>query len=449
MTVHRSVIGLIRLALYLLVLGAVTLTRAEGNGLPATIRIGLQTKQATVRLSGLAPITLSVAGKDSLPLPANLPIVCTAKDGVIAVSDANGIVLYEAKGLLRVAIDPAPPETRERDPEAPAPLPQIRLLGPARHYDGKPDRPYRGAFELIAKTEGLTVVNAVPLEEYLWGVVSSEMSPRYPLEALKAQAIAARTYAARNIGRLSSLGFDLDDTAACQVYGGVPSEDPRTTQAVNDTAGMVIVYNGKIIDAVYSSTCGGITESAEQAWGKAIPYLQSVTDYEADAAAPFNPRPADEDGWAAFFKTNRGLHCLQPKWANPEAFRWVRLLTRKEVETALGQNGKIGTLQNLTVLKRGESGRITALKVEGTAGAVTLDGELKIRRSLGSLRSSAFTVDIYRDDNGTPVVFAFWGGGWGHGLGMCQVGAVGRAELGGSCEKILTHYYTGVTLEKR
>jgi len=448
MTMNRTIISLLRLSLYLLVLGAVTLSHAQGNALPETIAIGLRTKQAEVRLSGLAPILLSV-GVDSLPLPANLPIVCTLKDGGIAVNDANGVPLYATKAILRVVINPASPATRERNPDAPVPLPQIRLLGPGRHYDGKPDRPYRGYFELLPKADGITVVNVVGLEEYLWGVVSSEMSPRYPLEALKAQAIAARTYAARNIGRLSKLGFDLDDTAACQVYGGVFNEDPRTTQAVNETASMVLTHDGKIIDAVYSSTCGGITESAEHAWGKPVPYLQSVADYEPDAGTPFNPRPADEEGWAAFFKTNRGLHCLQPKWANPEAFRWVRLLTRKEVETALGLNGKIGALQNLTVLKRGASGRITALKVEGTTGAVTLEKELPIRKALGGLRSSAFTVDIYRDDNGVPVVFAFWGGGWGHGLGMCQVGAVGLAEEGWTYNRILEHYYTRVRIERR
>ncbi|HOS43064.1 MAG TPA: SpoIID/LytB domain-containing protein [Armatimonadota bacterium] len=449
MMMHRSILSSLRLSLYLLVLGAVTLSRAEGNALPETIAIGLQTKQAAVRLSGLAPILLSAGGQDTLPLPANLPIVCTGKNGGIAVQDANGIPLYTVKGILRVAIDPAPPATRERTPDAPAPLPQLRLLGPGRHYDGKPDRPYRGYFELLPKADGITVVNIVPLEAYLWGVVSSEMSPRYPLEALKAQAIAARTYAARNIGRLSKLGFDLDDTAACQVYGGVFSEDPRTTRAVNETAGMVLTYGGKIIDAVYSSTCGGFTESAEHAWGTAVPYLQSVADCHPDVAAPFTPRPTDEEGWAAFCKASRGPHCLQPKWANPEAFRWVRLLTRKELETSLGLNDKIGTLHNLTVLKRGASGRITALKVEGTTGATTLEKELAIRKALGGLRSSAFTVDIYRDDAGVPVVFAFWGGGWGHGLGMCQVGAVGLADEGWAYNRILEHYYTGVKIERR
>lgn len=445
MSYHPSLSSLLRFGFYLLVLGFISISSAKGDNLPSTIRIGLQTGQAEVRLSGAVPIVIAAAGKDNLPLSANAVVVCKPNGGGISVTDADGKALLDAPAKLTVLIDPAPPADTIVDPAA---QPAIRLLGPTRHYDCKPDRPYRGSFELTARADGLTVVNIVPFESYLWGVVSSEMSPRYPAEALKAQAIAARTYAARNLNRRGALGFDLDDTAACQVYGGIPSEDPRTTQAVNDTAGMVLTYDGKLIDAVYSSTCGGYTESAEQAWGRAVPYLQSVPDFEPDTPAPFAPKPTDEAGWAALFKTNRGLHCLQPKWANPEVFRWVKLLTRKEVETALGQNGKIGTVQNLTVLKRGDSGRITSLKVDGADGAVTLDGELKIRKAFGGLRSSAFTVDIYRDDAGTPVVFAFWGGGWGHGLGMCQVGAVGMADAGQPYDKILTYYYTGAKIEK-
>ncbi len=444
MSIYPSLRLILRFGILSLMLSTLLFSRAEGQGLPATIRIGLQSAQATVRLSGTAPFFVAAVGTNNLPLAAGSVVVCKPNGGGISITDADGKALLEAPAKLTVLLDPNPPADAIVDP---ATQPAIRLLGPTRHYDGKADRPYRGSFELIARADGLTVVNIVPFEAYLWGVVSSEMSPRYPSEALKAQAIAARTYAARNLNRRGALGFDLDDTAACQVYGGVPSEDPRTTKAVNDTAGMVLTYDGKLIDAVYSSTCGGYTESAEQAWGRAVPYLQSVADFAPGTAAPFTPKPTNEEGWAAIFKTNRGLNCLQPKWANPEAFRWVKLLTRKEVEAALGQNDNLGAIQNLTVLKRGDSGRITQLKVDGAASAVTLEGELKIRRALGELRSSAFTVDIYRDDAGTPVVFAFWGGGWGHGLGMCQVGAVGMAENGLPYDTILTYYYAGVKIE--
>lgn len=439
---------LLRCLLYMLLLGSLTMSGARGAQLPPTIRIGLRTKQAEIRLRSPVPVRLESAGGEALPLLANLTLVCTPKNGGVQVTDANNIILYTTTGSLRVLPDPAPADDRMRNPDAPALVPSISLLGPTRHYDGKADRPYRGSMEILPRDGMLTLVNVVDFEPYLWGVVSSEMSPRYPLEALKAQAVAARTYAARNLGRLAAQGFDLDDTAACQVYGGIFSEDPRTTQAVNETAGMVLTCEGKLIDAVYSSTCGGYTESAEDAWGHPAPYLVSVPDCDESHGPTFWPRPTDEAGWASFFKTTRGLYCLQPQQANPEAFRWVKLLTRKEIEALLPAAYAVGTVKDIVPVKRGASGRITTLRVDGSDRSVTIEKELPIRKAFGGLRSSAFTVDAYRDDNGVPVVFAFWGGGWGHGLGMCQVGAVGRANVGWNCEKILSHYYRSAVLEK-
>ncbi|HEY3376684.1 MAG TPA: SpoIID/LytB domain-containing protein, partial [Armatimonadota bacterium] len=317
-----------------------------------------------------------------------------------------------------------------------------------RHYDGKPDRPYRGDFEISLRNDGLTVVNSVNLEDYLCGVVSSEMGAGYPPEALKAQAVAARTYAVKHLGRCAAQGFDLDDTPRCQVYGGYLSEDPRTTKAVNDTAGQVLTYDGQLIDAVYSSTCGGFTESAEDAWGKRVPYLVSVNDADADTPVQ---APQSEAEWATYCKSAPSLNCLQPKYAKIEAFRWVRLVTRKELEAALPEACRVGTIQNITPVTRGHSGRITALRLVGSERTIEIKTESRIRAAFGAreTRSSAFTVDSYRDDAGTPIVFAFWGAGWGHGIGMCQVGAVGLAQHGWTYDKILMHYYQGVAITRQ
>lgn len=430
-----------RIVLGLCLLGLLGLRGSEGLAQTNTLRIGLQTRQTEVHLQTNTTARVQAPGADPLNFPPETTLIFRAQNGGGSLVDANGVQLLAFTAPVEVLPQPMDPD------KAAAPL-LIRLLGPTRHYDGKPDRPYRGAMQIIPRADGLTVINEVNIEDYLLGVVSSEMSPGYPLEALKAQAVAARTYALKNLGRLGALGFDLDDTAACQVYGGYFSEDPRTTRAVTETASQVMIYNGQLIDAVYSSTCGGYTESAEEAWGRKVPYLVSVPDFGDNIDPVIANHPQDEAGWSTYFKTARGLNCLQPKYARPEAFRWVKLITRKELEAALPAGDQVGTIKNIVVLHRGASGRITALRLDGSDRSVEIDQELPIRKAFGSLRSSAFSVDSYQDDNGVPVVFAFWGAGWGHGLGMCQVGAVGLADQGWSYDKILTHYYPGITIGK-
>jgi SpoIID/LytB domain protein len=434
---------LTRLLTYVVLLGTLALTGARGANGPTTMRVGLQTKQTEVRLQGTGPLTLSVPGAEPVAVPADGVLVFKPADGGVTVTDPDGQTLLTAAGAVQVAPAPVPaPENAE----APAPPPAtIRLLGATRHYDGKADRPYRGTMLVQPVGACLTTVNTVDIEEYLQGVVSSEMGAGYPLEALKAQAVAARTYALRAREKNAGQAFDLDDTPACQVYGGVLSEDPRVTLAVRETAGKVLRYDGKLIDAVYSSTCGGYTESAKEAWGRDVPYLQSVADYTEEKSG-IAPHPESEEAWATYFRTMKDINCLRPKYANPQAFRWVVLLRRKELEANLGTANGVGTVTGITPVHRGASGRITALKIEGTERTVTIEKELAIRRALGGLRSSAFTLDTYRDDNGVPVVFALWGAGWGHGIGLCQVGAVGLAEQGWTYDKILAYYYKGVTL---
>jgi len=427
---------LLRITLGFVLLGLFGLRGAHGQGIPHDIRIGLRVKQREVRLVGLAPVRVEAPGSTPLTLPAGQTLVIQPANGGISLKDSAGTELLAATTPLRVVPVISTDATV---------TPLIQLLGPTRHYDGKPDRPYRGAMELLLGADGLAVVNVVAVEDYLKGVVSSEMRCSYPLEALKAQAVAARTYALKNVGRFADQGFDLDDTARSQVYGGYFSEDPRTTQAVTETAGKVLTYDNQLISAVYSSTCGGYTESAEEAWGRKVPYLTSVPDFEGTPDG-IVPHPVDEAGWAAYCKSWHDLNCLQPKFARPEVFRWVRALTRKDLEASLPADQQVGTVMNIIPLHRGASGRITALRIDGSARSVTLQTELTIRHALGNLRSSAFTVDIYRDDAGKPVIFLLWGAGWGHGLGMCQVGAVGLASQGWKYDAILAHYYQGTAL---
>jgi len=440
---------MIRVMGSILLLGLVAMQSARSQYTCHEIRIGLQTRQAEVRLSSTVPVCLETAGQQPLTIPAEQEMIFRPKGDSVAVFNTAG----QEQAITGTRVQVVPTTAATQPPVAPAPnsttpLPLIRLLGPTRHYDQRADRPYRGQMEILATAGGLTVVNVLDIESYLLGVVSSEMKPSYPLEALKAQAVAARTYALKNLGHNAALGFDLDDTQACQVYGGYFSEDPRTTRAVNETAGMVLTYHGDLIDAVYSSTCAGYTESAAEAWGRNVPYLISVADFDPELN-PTVTHPQNEEEWASYFKTIRPFHCLQPKYARVEAFRWVKMITRKDLEAGLPEEYQVGTVQQIVPLHRGCSGRITALRLVGSQRSVVIEKESAIRRAFGGLRSSGFTVDTFRDDNGVPVVFALWGGGWGHGLGMCQVGALGLADQGCPYEKILAYYYHGVTIERR
>jgi stage II sporulation protein D len=265
-------------------------------------------------------------------------------------------------------------------------------------------------------------VNEVGLEDYLRGVVPAEMPSWFEMEALKAQAIAARTYAGRGMGRHAAEGFNLCDGVCCQVYGGAAGETGKTDDAVAATKGAILTYDGRPIVAMYHSDCGGITESATNVGLRdGIPYL---------ASAPDSP----ESGGPEF--------C-----ANGHAHRWTAAIPADGIARALRRQGEgVGVVRKVTVLSRDETGRVGRLHIDGAAGSATV-AATSFRMACGStrLKSTNFTVTK------SGRAFVFRGIGYGHGLGMCQYGANGRASAphSQSCEEILAHYYPGTQLERR
>ena len=273
--------------------------------------------------------------------------------------------------------------------------------------------PYRGYIAILKRT-GLTVVNYVLVEDYLYGVVPKEMPPSWNAEALRAQSVAARTFALKNRKSHSAEGFDLCSTSHCQVYEGMPAETRTTTAAVDSTRGEVLFYKGAIMDALFHADSGGMTESSEYVWGTSVPYLRAVTEVQMQT---------------------------QP---------WNRTVSMSEFAQKLEKNGRaIGTLKEvrlspLTVGKgssdRSPSGRVRSAEFVGTKGRITLSGnEL---RSIFSLPSTLFSIRVGKMD------INFSGYGSGHGLGLSQWGAKTFADKGKSYKDILFHYYTDVTLEK-
>ncbi len=311
-------------------------------------------------------------------------------------------------------------------------------FGEGYYWSGKQDRQYRGQIELMPKTDGLAVVNIVNVEDYLYSVVASEMPSSWPLEALKVQAVAARTYTYFNLGKHKSAGYDLCDTVHCAAYNGISWESNSTRLAVNETLGEVMTYNGRPINAVYSSNSGGHTEDAKDVWGFDLPYLKGVSTLIEDSEV-FPLEPADLKDW---LRKRPGAYSADPRFANMVQYRWQRRVTRSFIEDRLN----IGKLQELKVTGRGIGGSVISMLVIGDKGEIELKNSL--RSNLGGLRSNRF---FFRPEyeNGQLSGYIFYGGGWGHSAGMDQVAAAGMARDGINYDDILKHFYTGIDLEKK
>ena len=301
---------------------------------------------------------------------------------------------------------------------------------------------YRGGFEIFQGPAGLlTLVNVVDVESYLRGVVPNEIGGFSPqiLEAVKAQAVAARTYCFFFKGRYASDGFDVLPTVQDQVYTGVDGEKPVSDRAIAETYGIIMAYDGKPIRANYFSTCGGATAAIDEVWPKEpVPYLKSVPDRE-----PFQ----------------REAYCCQSP-----SYRWKEIWTAEEFESIFKKNFRIqysGATQpspgerlvDVRVAERSRSRRVRILEVITPDNAYKIFGDsirLVIRRpneQESILLSTLFDVDVQREQGYAKTV-VFYGGGSGHGVGMCQMGAIGMAKAGRDFKQILTRYYKGVKLTR-
>lgn len=276
---------------------------------------------------------------------------------------------------------------------------------------------YRGVLEAFINPLGRpVVVNELSLENYLRGVVPNELGPdKFPLlDALKAQSVAARTYALAGRRRFDHLGFDLYADERSQVYLGPASEHPLSDQAVRETAGRVVMFDGRPIEAFYSSTCGGLTaDYAEVFEGEPIPYL-----------AGGSPCPDQESRY----------------------HRWTVEIDPSAIRGILDHFAGVGRLRNLEILRRGSTGRVTAMRFRGGSGERVLGG-LDARRALGLRSHYLDSVKVDRDRDGWAVRVRIDGRGFGHGVGMCQVGAVSWARRGKDFEEILQFYYRGTKVE--
>jgi SpoIID/LytB domain protein len=315
-------------------------------------------------------------------------------------------------------------------------------------YDnhGFEDRSYRGRLQLIPDRSGkLAVVNLVSLEDLLKGLVPSEIFAKAHAEALKAQAVTARSEVLAKIG-LKHLAdpYLLCTEQHCAVYRGTSGEAASTSAAVEATRGEgLFAKDGHLVDATYSAVCGGHTENNDVVWGgPPNPSLRGVPD-----TLPGKKEPASPSKLKEFLSTEAPHACRLSSFAQLSKYRWEKRFTAKDVDEKVKDLG-VGSVYAMTVTERGVSGRARLLSISGDGGANVLRGELNIRKAFGMLNSAMFEVRAEKDAKGKPTAWIFTGGGWGHGVGMCQTGAIGRAEAGQTYKEILSHYYSGAQVAR-
>lgn len=314
-------------------------------------------------------------------------------------------------------------------------------------------RRYQGILEIRRQSNGnLSGICQLPIEEYLCGVVPSEIGADAPFEAQKVQAIAARTETLSSLAdrRYAGDHYDICSTVMCQVFTGRTRSTPETDMAVFETRGIAMLHRGKPIGAFYASNCGGHSEHSENAWkGRGVlPYCRGISDSRKRIRLDLTR----EDDFAKWIGSMPDCYCNPnspgiPDWAK-RRFRWERRVSAEEVQGCVKRIQDIGRVQTIKPLSRGISGRIIELEFRGENGTCIVGPELTIRRLFDPMLYSAAFVIEPEGQGAFPESFLIRGAGSGHGVGLCQVGAMGMAGRGIRCDKILKHYFTGIKLKK-
>lgn len=374
------------------------------------IRVGIVPGAPSVTVGGGGALMLRVAdGGGLIAVPAGTSAaVSVAREGLRV--RYSGEDLVASMMLLAEAADSGAP---------------VRLNG----------RDYRGTLALSAVGAGVMAVNVVGMEGYLRGVVGAEMGRRAEtdLAALRAQAIVSRTVAMRRAGQYRTRGYDLLSTVADQAYAGIPFETPVSDLAVEETTGLVLTSDGRLIDAFFHSTCGGRTADGTEVYaGADRPYLRSIRDQDAGGRV-----------WCAISPRFR----WQERWTGEALARTLR----ETVPAAGAPPEVVASVSDIRVVDLTPTGRVAHLELVGEGRSYIVPGpvaRLVLRANDGSqLRSATFTLRVGRE-GGRIVQLLAEGAGAGHGVGMCQWGALGRSRAGFSYADILSAYFPGTEITR-
>jgi len=366
------------------------------------------------------------------------------------------------------------------------------VIGKQFHWERKEIQQFSGSFRIVPDGENtFCVINDIGVEQYLASVVSSEMRSSAPFEFLKAHAITSRSWLLAMLRKKQQKSlspqnnhlmnksfksregeiirwydredhrlFDVCADDHCQRYQGMTKDIGNGAgEAVRQTRGMALMYGDEICDARFHKACGGRTEEYSTSWEDvSYPYLVSVVDGEGNYPL-INTEAAAREWFSQSPVANCNvdekemLGSLLPSFdqETTDFFRWIVTYSREELEELFFQKGgvDVGRLIDIEPLQRGSSGRIVRLKIIGTNRQVILGKELEIRKwfSPSHLYSSGFLVNIARDERGIPTTITLRGGGWGHGVGMCQIGGAVMAARGYRAEQILAHYFRGAIIK--
>lgn len=367
------------------------------------------------------------------------------------------------------------------------------IIGVKFHWERKEKQRFTHSLKLIKDNGKITAINIVPIEKYLMSVISSEMSAKCSMQMLKATAVVSRSWLLAQIEKSKAIKsahsnyktvyesedelirwydredhklFDVCADDHCQRYQGVTKMTSDVVRkAVEQTAGVVLLEDDKILDARFSKSCGGISESFENVWEPVKhPSLSAIYDYKF-IADDFDDDFTKETNAAKWIKGNPPAFCntTDPKILNQilldydqetkDFYRWKVEFTQAQISDLIKRKSGIdfGLIKDLVPVERGFSSRLVKLKIVGTNRTLTIGKELEIRRTLSEthLYSSAFIVEKFSDaDDGIPEKFILRGAGWGHGAGLCQIGAAVMAEQGYQFDEIASHYFKGAELKK-
>ena len=395
----------------------------------------------------------------------------------------NGKILFNGKLYEDLFFEPTDKKSCSFDLKA-------VTIGVDFHWQRREDQRFRGALNLAVTEEGIVAINQIDAEEYLTSVISSEMSANASKQLLKAHAVISRSWLLAQIEKNQQLAkgekpytscqqdeeqlirwydredhvlFDVCADDHCQRYQGITREtNPVVKEAIQETRGEVLLYDGVICDARFSKCCGGVTERFENCWEPIdLPYLAVLRD----APEKEHPDLTNEEEAKKWIRTAPSAFCHTTDKAilsqvlnnydqeTTDFYRWQVIYTQEELAELIHRKSGIdfGQILDLVPLERGGSGRIVRLKIIGSQRSLIIGKELEIRRTLSEshLYSSAFVVDKELSANGVPTCFILTGAGWGHGVGLCQIGAAVMGAKGYTYDAILTHYFPGATIEAK
>ena len=431
-------------------------------------------------------VSVGIVSAERVHFILNAPYNAKGKvvSGEQTVELSEGAILWNGDSYREITFSP-------QDSESSFSLDDV-VIGINFHWERKETQTFLGTLRFVVEEGKICAINQLPVEWYLESVISSEMSATSSMELLKSHAVISRSWLLaqmekrKNVAKEGNNGFfsfvktdtelirwyDREDHTIfdvcaddhCQRYQGITKEtSPHVKEAVAATRGMILSYDGEICDARFYKSCGGVLEEFQYCWENIKkPYLIALRDSENESDFPDLTIEANADKWirespASYCNTNDKSILTQVlndyDQETSDFYRWKVNYSQQELRTLIEDKTKMsfGDILDLVPLERGKSGRIWRLKIVGSKASFTIGKELEIRRVLSNshLYSSAFVVDKYDTDaQGVPQRFELIGAGWGHGVGLCQIGAAVMGAKGYKYDEILLHYYRGAEIKK-